>query len=580
MSLLRARDVAVKQVMNPAVDINEKKDFAVLKSALQTTQRSFTSTSYSTTSAFWSAPPPNENTIVNRRILMRFAIRATCTAGSFIPYLNSAPRFMPLSSIVNSAVLTLNNIQIPIQLQEVLVPLARCMASPEQLSKQFSTTPSQMDQYADYSQYTTLGTARNVMANFGENSFQPPRGGTAVTYSVGNTVADFTVEEPLMLSPCRWGDEQTPGFIGLQTIELTLNFGNIDKVMSNDNVNNPGITSLSISFPTPPVLDFEYYTPPVGMPIPRSLTYDYSNVQRFTTAYGNLATGVSATISSTSVQLNAVPKKILICVRQQLADQTFQTSDHFCRVNSISLNWNNTNSLLSNASPQQLYNMSKVAGYSYSWDDWYNKTGSVLALLPGIAFDLNNAAGEAPGVLQQTTVQFNLNVTNIGPNTENMVLYMIVVYEGICTIANGFVDVSYAALTQQDVIASGAAPMVKFHDAYAPHRGGDFLGSLKSFGSRVADVAKIALPFVGPLLAKAALSKIGIGGGRGNLGGRHSGGAGGYGMSALGDLVASSGGRRRRHKRGGGDNEGSDNEEVESENDNNPREANLSSLRN
>jgi hypothetical protein len=510
-------NVQIKRVINPCIDVNEQKSFSVLQSALHTTQRTFSSTAYSTTSIYWNVPPPDINTGVDRRVLIQAQFQVTSSGGAFVPSLYDGPRFMPLSSIVNSAQMTINGGQFTIQLQEVLVPLSRCMSSIEQLAKQFSTCPSQLDQYADYSLSTTLGSARNVFAYYGENSFIPSRGSWPVTYTSGNTVATFTTTEPLLLSPCRFSDEATPAFFGVESMDLTLNLGNISKVWSHDNTNGNAISSsqLAVAIASPPQIMFTYYTLPNNISIPRSLTYDLNNVLRQTTSYGSISAGASVTgFPLNSVTLNYVPRRLVYFVAQNLSGQSQNTSDTFCRIDAATLTWGNSPAVLSDASPQQLYNISKQQGYNSSFVDWYANSGSILCLAPGVSFDLDLLGGEAPGVSKQTQIQMNLNFTSLYPASQSVTAYQLVQNEGTLVIQDGQALPTYGSLSIDDVKRSLMAPIVDFHKVYRPHHGGDFLGGLKSFfrdaGNAVVRGAKAAAPILAPVakqLASAAINR-------------------------------------------------------------------------
>lgn len=512
MSSGLGRDISIYTTIAPEIDINEKKKLAVLESALHTTRRYFTSNNYSTTSIYWNLQPPDDKTVMNRRVLMRVPFRVVANSGSFVPGLYDAPRFMALSSVINSATFSLNGNSVSINLQECLVPLARCMSSQEQMGMQFSTSPSQMDQYAEYSNglgVGGLGQARNVFSFFGESfGVVPSRGSFPVVYSSGNTVADFTVEEPLLLSPCRFNDESTPGFCNLESCDLTINFGNIQKVWSHDAVNGNSISGLTVTIPSPPIVDVTYYTLPASMVPPRSLSYDLSKVTRFPTAYGAVTAGQTVTIPGGSTTINSIPKKLIFFAMQTLADQTFSSSDTFCRINSFNLQWANQSALFSNASPQQLYNMTKKNGYAYSWIDWYAQSGGVLAVCPGADFDIDYDSGDAPGIVKQVQVQWTLSVTSLWNTTKNVTGYMITIEEGSVTLEGGNAIIVSATLTADDVRASKSYPRIAYSEVYRPHKGGDFLGSLKSFfsnvGDKVSSAARAVAPYALPIIQRGA----------------------------------------------------------------------------
>ena len=167
-------------VTDPVTDANDVSAYAVLQGGNKVSYKQFTSTSIANSSIQFSCPPPSNNVIVNRYIRFTAAIRLTFTGtifttnNAFQPptsLLNAgldAPRFLPLSSMIESLQININNTSVSVALSDIIHPLTRYNICPELRRKEYSTTAA----YPDCSfNYTDLvGTARNPLGNYGNTS--------------------------------------------------------------------------------------------------------------------------------------------------------------------------------------------------------------------------------------------------------------------------------------------------------------------------------------------------------------------------------------------------------------------------
>lgn len=136
------------------------------------------------------------------------------------------------------------------------------------------------------------------------------------------------------------------------------------------NQNPATLSAVSVNFSNP-VLLFKYITPSLLQRLPRSISYPYFSVDRYpTTSNISFAPNSSQILQSNNIQLKSIPRKIYIFARRQNMDETFSTTDTYFAINNISLNWNNESGLLSSATQQDLYNISKKNGVNLSWSQW------------------------------------------------------------------------------------------------------------------------------------------------------------------------------------------------------------------
>jgi hypothetical protein len=142
---------------------------------------------------------------------------------------------------------------------------------------------------------------------------------------------------------------------------------------------------------------------------------------RYLTTVSKVAVNMPSPVNSLSLQLSQIPNRIFIVVRKQLSSQSVKDSNTFFAINNVNIDFNNVAGILSGATAEDLYRMSKRNG---SRQDLYeflgtanvgrgiNKAtaGSILVINP--AKDLQCPDYLSNGSTGQFNFQFKLNVTN------------------------------------------------------------------------------------------------------------------------------------------------------------------------
>src|SRR5690606_32698689 len=131
------------------------------------------------------------------------------------------------------------------------------------------------------------------------------------------------------------------------------------------------------------------------------------------------AAGVTNPLSSNNIQLNSIPRRMYIYVRERNQDlySTPNNPDTYFSIENISIQFQNKNGLLASASKQQLYEISVKNHCNMSWTQWsggpvvnsalpfgstanhYGTIGSILCI--EYASDIGLDSIEAPGKLGQ-----------------------------------------------------------------------------------------------------------------------------------------------------------------------------------
>lgn len=510
------------KVIDPLIDVNEEKLYAILRGGSEVTYKTISSTSFSNNSAQFTAPPPSPKIIVDRNIQIRMPIR--------LDFVGTAPpnqhllqsgfdafRFMPIAQILNVLTVMINNNTVSINMADVIEPLLRYHTDCYDKEYEYSTSLGQMDQSQNYIELAN--TIRNPLGYYGDSNDCVPSGRGAFPYNVlqnTNTTArvEAIITEPMFLSPLLFkGMEQ--GFLGVQNMDFVFNWvSDLSRCWCHDSSAGGVFSSIVVTLGQPQLL-FKYVTPPQLMEVPRHIEYNYFDVQRYPTKIGEFLPDELRKTSSQNIQLQSIPRRMYILGRRTNATRNYETTDSYLSIESISINWNNRSGLLASTTKQDLFRMSKKNGCYLSWNQWsgddmyllsgsnnirINGVGSVLQIEFGTDIGLMDV--EAPGL--DGTYQLQIDVTFKNTNQSETItadMYIIVISEGVFTIQDNRSISQIGVISRQDILDSQTAPKIDYYDVRnAAGLGGDFFGDVKRFAQRFAqgfkEYAPKALNFV------------------------------------------------------------------------------------
>lgn len=481
------------KIIDPVLDINSEQYYAVLKGGVRTSFKPIISTSFSNSSCTFSAPPPNPNIAVSRKVKLRqkVNIQFSGNAPAGEPLLKSqydAFRAYPLASVTNTLDLTMNNTNFSINMNDVIHAMLR-YHNPDSLKDgDMSMTPSTLDKSQQYSDL--VNSIRNPLASVidsasgaldGRGAFPITVISNDISPDIGTTInaeIEATLTEDLFLSPLLFGTSKDEnGFIGLQTMQMTFNWDpDLARIWSHDSSGGTTLTTITVNFSDPTLL-FEYKTPDPREKIPRFRRYPYYKIQRYTTEKASMAAGEQRILSTQNIQLNSIPRIMYIYARRSNNARTFETTDTFLSIDKVSVNWGNRSGLLSNASKQDLYEMSKRNGCNMNWRDWsgepsYFISGGTTELISGVgsvlAIEFGTDIGlyeeEAAGINGTFQLQIDITCTNysaaaIAPST-----YVVTVDEGIFTLENNSAYSQIGVLSRSDVLDAKTMKGIDYND--------------------------------------------------------------------------------------------------------------------
>lgn len=500
---------AVK-VIEPRVNVkaDEQKNHIVLQGGLRYTEQIHTADSSQLspsvpTQALWTIYPPSTHTVVDRLMKVRFYVEVESKEGDFQIGSNDAPRQFPIHSMTEVLTVQINGESISDNIGDKVSAMLAYGNSRADRNKTWSTTCAMPDQYQQLSDWTTYGSGKNPLADYGENSAEDPRGG--FTYEdISPTVKRYVVTEPILMSPFYDGlGHQVDGFAQVNQFNISYRFkADVSQFWTHSSAGNPiSSGNLSVTFYKEPELITTYITPDITQPIPRLLTLPYHKTQDYLKQVNAMSVGEIRTVYSDSIKLSQIPRRMYLFVRKSRDTKTFTDADAFAGIKNVSILWNNESGLLNNANQQELYEISRRNGLNMSWSQFSKYRGSVVCIEFGTQIGLLD--NEAPGVRGQYTIQVQVEVENLsGEDGWDADFYTLMLMEGTFQISENMGRATLGNLTPDVVFESKQSEEFDYSQ-YRDLRGEGFFSSLKSFVNKVArgvqkgaDVAEALAPVV------------------------------------------------------------------------------------
>jgi hypothetical protein len=331
----------------------------------------------------------------------------------------------------------------------------------------------------------------------------------------------FRSTERLLISPFIFADDHqiSTGLFGVQNIQLLMNFSSpagAGRLLRNALV--PGGTGSrtkavsAVAFNTTatqvatapfadPIVNIQYLTPSLDVPLPAKSIVPYMDYPRYISQPAGTTIPVTATsgasaltttgIQSQTITLPAIPDLLIIYVKPANyltgGNPDPKQGDWNLPITNISVNFDNFAGLLSSHSQEQLYRMSVQNGLEMDWDQWRGYasyavgtntggeiapadtsatgltsnqvalTGGPLVLKPGR--DIVLQAGQAPSLVGNFTLQFNLQVQNFsGSAVSNAQVFVIAVNSGYFETIKGSSRIIKGVLTEQDILSAPIGP--------------------------------------------------------------------------------------------------------------------------
>lgn len=569
-------------VYDSRLDYDNQKFYSVLRGGKDISYTRFASNSVSTTQINFLCPPPSGvSTVIDRRIFVQIPVRAKftfVTVGADIGALDArpdcfAPRSFPLSKALANIEVIINDCTITTKLGDYFNALERYMDR-EVCKHAYTGTPCAMDKWefgsnaADSLNTSLGGLAANPLAGYGnssEDDVDAGRGGFSKFRIISITpglndrttlTADLLITEPIIMAPMLLTDRTNAmGFYNVNKFEVRLNFypGCINRMfeympLPPDNsryfdpprttyqFNNFGATPFSFGV-SQPFIYINYLTPPpsINLNSQSIIQYPYFN-------YDHQATDIEVTQGnptlvtqalSNNYQLRSIPRRVYIYISPDSStyNSTIVIPDVFLAINGINVTFENSQTLLANASVEQLYQISVKNGYNGSYSDFtkgpiYQNafsytlagnplvvpqptmylSGSVICLEFGTDIKLQDIDTEAPGCNANKTYNFAVTVNYTNPpfnyttynNNATVVvprlkyqLHCVFCYEGVISLGPaGQCAITNDPLSASDVKNSIQQPGISYSKVQNISGGSVNFSTLQDVTKNIYDAAK------------------------------------------------------------------------------------------
>lgn len=504
LRVLRSRDNRLK--------LDQERFFTVEVGASQNTYRQVNASSFTNSNAQFTIIPPSTTTLLDRKLYIKFPriqidfTGTNATGNGLLNYgVHDALRAFPINSIISSMDIKLNDNRVSLTNQDLFPYLLRYYsADMENNNYDLSQCPNMQDQFQEYE--NGIGAARSELANYkSSDPFYNPRGAFPVlsfTNAAGGTTARmvFDITEPLFISPLMWGNQpQQSGFVHLTNLDININFSNLERIWSHANRTGITLTAINVSFlDAPQILCNFLSASPLDTYIPREVVYPYYDVQRYTTDVVGVNPGNVRTVTSNSVKLSSVPERIYAFVRKsnntinQSVNSKVNSTDTFASMLRMSVDFENQNSLLANASQYDLYRIARRNGVMMSWAQWSGEAfvdgnnpptffygpGSIMCL--NVAKDISNQVLAPPGTLGEYQLQVTVDFQDIrsAGAAIDYSLYIVCVYPGTLTLSPGRASLQVGVLSQADYMNAKDMKELLNNESNV-YTGGDFMSGLQ-----------------------------------------------------------------------------------------------------
>ena len=561
----------------------------------------------------WSATGQFSMTVVSP------ASGTTAGAPIVVPGLDFSSSAFPLNGLCQTMTATINDTTAVINSQDVLWEVLRLTDYKKNLLQR--TCPTMLDKYQ--SNYLAGGSVNDPMSGYSNAvnddvvpngaflgfSFTKNTGGSLngvsqptatpayagagfgcvngiptwlTTENSAQTVVLFfsiTSTEKLVLSPFVFADDQEcdTGLFGINNIQLVMNFkspgaGGSLRVLKTLGAQGTNNAISNVVFNTQasggcwssPVLNVQFLTPSLDVPLPPKSVVPYMEFPRYITqsqngsinAYGS-PNGFVSQLQSQTITLPQIPDLLIIYVKAtQVAGSPDPLDPSYCDAylpiasqmnssvkNPLSINFDNFSGLLSSHTTEELYQMSVSNGLEMEWNQWSGvargppalsastvdavsypsyasgswrpTSGGFLVLKP--SKDITLQSGQAPSLVGNFTLQFNLQVVNTYPFAVQPTLYVITANSGFFESIRGSSRIIKGVLSEQDIISAPVAS-AQTHEGLKRLVGGKIsFGSMANVFNKAKEIYEKTKPIVSAM--KNALPDSGYAGkARGALG--------------------------------------------------------------
>jgi hypothetical protein len=522
MSVASTLDIEAYRLLDPRLSQNQStRSFQTTIGGSNITYRKEASTSNSQSQVSFQLTPNSPNNVLDRTFILtgEAVVEFTTTNGAggnipdgFITLTDGNNACRGFSAIVDSTNVSVNGLTITQETRFTRDVYQRFADDLDGLVKFKSLTPSLITEGDMFSSYVagldtnmnTLGGYRTSQRRSLGRSFYPVvvEANPAAAGSA-QLVARVRVKfaELFTISPLEYEGNLVPGLANITSLQVNFNISSEkERFWSKAKSVLPGFQDrcdVSVQFESSSWgVNFCEITLPVFYSLPPSIALSYYDIQRQNSLSKTIPVSTEIKeFNSNTYQLNQTPSRVILYVKKKsepTANQRIFQSDTFLAIENVSIQYNNMASILSSATPEQLFQISSRNGSTQSYTEFRgwavnygstldgnldNKvalTGSVICL--DFGKDISSDPTSIPGTSINANISFNvkcLNHSNVASDYELEILY---IYSGVMVCSPG-AAFSYRSLLTRDETLS--LPLLEGDSAGSSHLKG---GASKQYG--------------------------------------------------------------------------------------------------
>jgi hypothetical protein len=343
----------------------------------------------------------------------------------------------------------------------------------------------------------------------------PANGVQTYTGNLGSIFLQWRTTEPICLSPFIFSDEHEweTGLFGINNIQLIMNMKSTPssvirscsraRVVVGPAAYNTQVGLASVFQGS--VLNVTFLTPSLDVPLPPKSVVPYMEFPRYITQGATtglpIAPGTYGTVQSQTITLPQIPDLLIIYCKPSVTSP-FEGDNYLPLANRaidnvanpLSINFDNFSGLLSSVTTEQLYQMSVHNGLDMDYASWsgagrsssaswatpgttaapasviqgsgLSRTqGQLIPLVGGLlvlkpSADITLQSGQAPSLVGNFTLQFNLQVRNNTSVAQTPSLFVITANSGFFESIRGSSRIIKGVLSEQDIISAPMASMM------------------------------------------------------------------------------------------------------------------------
>lgn len=550
-------DFKTSLIRDDRLNTKSEINFGVLKGGQNITQSIFPATASNAQNHVYNIQTPSIESILDRNIVWQSTVQLEITGTvpngerllEYGLYDSLAP--FPLHQCVNTMTCSINAQNFSINMQDVLLPLIRCIDKRE-IQRYNGYTPTMFDTLYDYAD--GVSTNMNVLAGYNGSTLDnvlAPRGAWNLESIlpdnninatgaplVKTVVVTFKVSENLMISPFLYGHPyaNNQGMYGISNMSFQMNMVGASNLRCWRSARNY-ITGFRLLGFSDSQLAMTFLTPQPTEEHGNRNCVSYYELPVYKTNVGIANPQSSYKIQASAIQINQIPDRIIFFARKVIGTQTYRDSDSFQTITGLSINFNNASGLMSTTTPQELWKMSVENGNSQSFLEWSGKANKYLSTGTNSTIPMSGSLGIlefgkdiqlpdwlAPGSLGNFQLSLNLNMYNQSTtlfNTNDLEFVIICMNSGVLALERGLCSTYNGLLTRTEVLVTSKQEPYFKSDISRMIGGSGFLDSLKSIVGKVAPMAKAALQTSSDPTAQIAAQALkSLGYGKSKLSGR------------------------------------------------------------